>query len=456
MSRQRTSLFAYGLLALPLAMVALPIYVQIPNYYATHVGLDIASIGLILFFVRLIDTGLDPFIGHYIARSGRGISSALLIGALVIAVSFYALWLPPLDIVDSSPEIRLAWLSFFLCLVYLAHSLMQISFMAWGAQLQDPRQSVLMRASAWREGFGLLGIMIASTLPSFILNGESAQIRSQLTWYIAAFILVLVLAYLLLNFLAMPYVRSGVAASAILSKDTSDSTSEARSNISKESIFKSIKLVFQQPHFKHLASIYFVNSLALGISSSLVLFFINDYLLATKLTPYYLGSYFLAASVGLPIWVKLAQRWGNVLTWKIAIMLNVLGFIGVLMLDADSQNYFFLICIGSGFALGADLALPPVMLNQLIPKHEGAARYFGVWNFIAKLAVSCAGLSLTLLAFLGYQANSTASHTDTVFSGQTSLLLVYALLPCCLKLMCLALLWNYPNEKITPTPDIRA
>ena len=49
---------AYGLLGLPLAFAALPLYVVLPHYYASNLGLPLASVGTLLLLVRLIDAGL--------------------------------------------------------------------------------------------------------------------------------------------------------------------------------------------------------------------------------------------------------------------------------------------------------------------------------------------------------------------------------------------------------------
>jgi len=52
---------AYGALGLPLAMCALPVYVQIPAYYSTQLGLAVASTGLGTVFGALY---LIPFRIH--------------------------------------------------------------------------------------------------------------------------------------------------------------------------------------------------------------------------------------------------------------------------------------------------------------------------------------------------------------------------------------------------------
>ena len=43
---------AYGLLGLPLAFAALPLYVVLPHYYASNLGLPLASVGALLYGMR--------------------------------------------------------------------------------------------------------------------------------------------------------------------------------------------------------------------------------------------------------------------------------------------------------------------------------------------------------------------------------------------------------------------
>jgi GPH family glycoside/pentoside/hexuronide:cation symporter len=46
---------AYGLLGLPLAFVALPLYVVLPNHYASEFGVPLAALGAVLLGARLLD-----------------------------------------------------------------------------------------------------------------------------------------------------------------------------------------------------------------------------------------------------------------------------------------------------------------------------------------------------------------------------------------------------------------
>ena len=66
------------------------------------------------------------------------------------------------------------------------------------------------------------------------------------------------------------------------------------------------------------------------------------------------------------------------------------------------------VCVASGMALGADLAVPSALLAGVIQQaghggqREGA--YFGWWNFATKLNLAlAAGVALPLLGLFGYR-----------------------------------------------------
>ena len=63
---------AYGLLGLPLAFVALPLYVVLPHNYATTWGVPLASVGALLMLVRLLDAVVEPLLGRLSDRLYQG------------------------------------------------------------------------------------------------------------------------------------------------------------------------------------------------------------------------------------------------------------------------------------------------------------------------------------------------------------------------------------------------
>ena len=61
----RTSLLAYMLPAIPLAMLGMPLIIYVPPFYAAELGLELAAVGGIFFLARAWDAITDPLIGHF-------------------------------------------------------------------------------------------------------------------------------------------------------------------------------------------------------------------------------------------------------------------------------------------------------------------------------------------------------------------------------------------------------
>lgn len=59
---------AAGALGAPLAFVALPLYVVLPQHYATEFGLPLAVVGSLLLATRALDALADPLIGWLLDR----------------------------------------------------------------------------------------------------------------------------------------------------------------------------------------------------------------------------------------------------------------------------------------------------------------------------------------------------------------------------------------------------
>lgn len=53
----------YALPAFSLAVIGIPVYVYLPKFYTDTIGIDIATVGLLLLLVRMFDAVTDPVIG---------------------------------------------------------------------------------------------------------------------------------------------------------------------------------------------------------------------------------------------------------------------------------------------------------------------------------------------------------------------------------------------------------
>ncbi len=395
---------AYGGLGLPLAFVALPLYVMLPNHYATAFGVPLALLGAVLLGARLFDAVTDPWIGRFVdrwfAHSTARVLVAAAVAAVVAAIGFRALFFPAVD----GTAALLWWCAGGLAVTYLAYSVLAVLHQAWGARLggDAPQRA---RVVAWREGFALAGVLVASVLPALAGMGAATVV----------FAVALAAGVALLT--RAPQTRPAAAPSAPLP----------------------MTLPLADPAFRRLLAIFLVNGIASAVPATLVLFFIRDRLQAPQFEPLFLASYFAAGALSMPLWVRVVRRLGLARAWLAGMLLAVAAFVWAALLGPGDVVGYTAVCIASGLALGADLALPGALLAGVIQRAgrggqaEGA--YFGWWNFATKLNLAlAAGLALPLLQWFGYTPGSQDE------AALRALVIAYCALPCALKLAAAALL----------------
>jgi glycoside/pentoside/hexuronide:cation symporter, GPH family len=202
------------------------------------------------------------------------------------------------------------------------------------------------------------------------------------------------------------------------------------------SLWPSLRRVFADAAFCRLLAVFVVNGIASALPATLFLFFVADVLQLDKASGPLLALYFVAGATSLPFWVRLAARHGRVKAWLVAILLAIVAFAGASLLGTGDLWPFAAICIASGLALGADLALPAAIAADLGERQRQAGACFGVWNLVAKLNLAlAAGLALPMLALLGYVPGGSGGLAALTFS--------YALLPLAFKALAAVLLWRW-------------
>ncbi|MEP6943024.1 MAG: MFS transporter [Betaproteobacteria bacterium] len=414
------ALFCYGVFGMPLAMAALPLYVHLPKFYGDYLGVNLGLLGGVLLVLRLADRVVEPVLGAISDRGGAR-KRALALAAPLLALGMLALFLP----IPRGEVALLAWLAVSLAVIYFAFSLATINHNAWGAELSsDPVERT--RITAVREGLALTGVVIASVLPGFLGGADEGLAR------FAMLFAILTLACAAITLLGTPAGSRPAAAR----------TTSIRQLIARplgDSLFRRLLVVFM------------LNGIAAAIPATLVLFFIADVLGAQSQQGLFLALYFVAGAAGMPLWVRLSARWGKERAWLASMLVAVAAFVWASRLSTGDTGAFAVICVLSGVALGADLALPPSMLADVIGRRgnmDATGSYFGVWTLATKLNLAlAAGIALPLLDALGYHPGSRDE------SALRALAIVYALVPCALKLGALAALaWlgRMPLQRTLP------
>jgi Na+/melibiose symporter-like transporter len=401
----------YGALGLPLAFLSLPLYVTLPSHYAANFGMPLALLGMILLATRALDALADPFLGQALdrvfARAGQGVLGVAALAACGVAAGFAALFFPL-----AQGRWLALWLAALLLLTYLCFSVLSVLHQAWGARLGgDAAQRA--RIVAWREGLGLVGVLVASVLPGLFGMGVTT----------------VVLAALLL---------AGLAFLSVAPRAPSPTRAQPQH----------WALPWRNPGFRSLLGVFMLNGIASAVPATLVLFFVRDRLQASESEALFLGAYFLCAALSTPLWVRAVRTLGLACCWLIGMAMAIAAFSAVLALGAGDSTGFLAVCCLSGLALGADLTIPGALLTGVIRRAGHAAQaegvYLGWWNSATKLNLAlAAGAALPLLAWAGYAPGQRDAQALNALS------LAYVAVPCTLKLMAAALLvraWTSTKE----------
>lgn len=405
-------LAAYSALGLPLLMTALPVNILLPDYYAERTGLALGAIGLVLLASRLVDALADPLFGAWVdaQKIGGSYLRPILIGAPVLAAGFWLLCSPP---AGQGATASAVWLAATLVAVSLGYSLAMVAYQAWGAELAHD-DAGRARVTAAREGAGLIGVLVGAVLPQVF--GMPALV--------AAFVGTLVLALALLARCAPGPVR-----------DSPLPAGPAAGNP-----FASFVVPLGESSLRWLLAVFALNAIAPAITATVFQFFVADRLGLAQYTGLFLALYFLSGALSMPLWARLARRLSLHAVWLAGMLAAVAAFIWAWTLGPGALGGFVAICVLSGLAFGADLALPPALLARVIDanghdgRREGA--YFGLWNFVNKLMLALAGgIALPLLQALGY---SRGAQDEAALAA---LAFIYAVVPCALKLVAAGLLY---------------
>lgn len=400
------SLGAYAAFGLPLALLATLVNLFVPALYEQATTLSLALIGVLLFGTRLVDAIVDPLLGAWVdaqKRTGQ-YWRPILLASLPMTAGFIALLNPPAGMGTVAAA---AWLSGSIVLVYIAYSLATVAYQGWGSELATD-DAGRTRVTAGREGLGLVGVIVASIL--FQQAGLPALV--------GVFVVLMLVGLLLLGrFAPRPLAAGGAPA-------------DGRHGWA---------VPLGSARMRWLLAIFTLNALAPSITATLFQFFVTDRLGLKEHIGTFLALYFLAGAASMPVWVWLAKRFDLQGLWLAGMLASIASFVWAFNLGTGDFTAFAVICLLSGLAFGADLALPPALLARVIDanQHRGEREgvYFGLWNFANKLVFSLAALiALPLLQSLGYSPGSSAAEP------MQALAVSYALVPCALKLLAFGLL----------------
>lgn len=412
-SLPRSQLFLYSLIAMPLAIVGLPLYIYLPTFYASEVGVNIAVVGVVLFIARLSDVITDPLIGLLTDFSVRYVGSRkpiMFIGSLVLIVSFYFLLNP-------NSSFPITWLMFFSVFIYLGWSMINIPYLTFSSEISSSNY-VKTKLNSFREVATILGLVLALVFPYFF---ATTLIQEKLNSLYYLFLTLFIPFFLL----------------SMLKLDVKSKISSMKFSFEE---FKNIYISI--PDIKSLQIGYFLNNLANAIPATLFLLFIEIVIQNKDYSNEILILYFLAGVLSLPFWTILSRKIGKKKVWIFSIVLACISFFFVIFLKEGDILFFSIISLISGLSLGADIAFPTSIQADIVQKQKSLSGFlFGIWTMITKLALAFSVvITFGILGIVGFDKENLTSLSIL------TLTLLYGLLPILLKLIALLFINKFQEK----------
>jgi len=393
-------LWAYLLYAAVLSGAGLPIYIYAPKFFADTYGASLSALGIVLFALRLFDVVQDPALGWLSERLGAARGTAMALGAGLLAASMLALF------AIAPPIAPLAWFALSVTGLFTAFSFLTIGFYARGVAKAGEIAGGHVRLAGWRETGALLGVCLAAVTPT-LLGGVVAAPFAAFAWGFAAV---------------------AAAAALAMAPDWGAAARDAPAPVGR---------ILRDPLARRLLILALVNATPLAVTSTLFLFYVESGLQAPGWEGPLLVLFFLAAAASAAVWSRAAARFGARPVLLAAMALAIASFATVLALGPGDVVLFALVCVVSGATIGADLVLLPALFaRRMAAISPNGAQGFGLWSVTSKFTLAFAAATLLpTLELAGFVAGG-----DSPESALRLLTLLYALVPCILKCVAVALL----------------
>jgi GPH family glycoside/pentoside/hexuronide:cation symporter len=399
----RHRLPGYALFAAMLAAAGLPLYIHAPKFYVDSYGVSLATLGGVLFALRLLDVVQDPLLGRLAARMAHRRAETVAVGLVVIGGAMVGLF------AVAPPVAPILWFALMLTLVFSAFSFLTITFYAQGvAKASELGATGHLRVARWRETGALLGVCVAAIAPVAL-----AEVSAHPFAVFAA-------GFAALAMVALVVMRPEWGADGVANQPATG-----------------FGHVLRDRAARRLLIVAFLNAAPVAVSSTLFLFFVESRLAAPGQEGWLLLLFFLSAAAAAPIWSRAAETFGAKRVLFAGMALSIAAFAFALGLGAGDTAAFAAICVASGAALGADMTLLPAMFaRRMATVSPSAAEGFGLWAFVTKFTLAfAAAVLLPALDIAGFQPGA-----DNTPQTLWLLTLFYAGLPCLLKSAALVVL----------------
>jgi len=412
--------FGLGDVSHGLAASAVGIYILL--YMTDVAGLSPAYAGLAVMIGRVWDSVTDPLMGWITDRTKTRWGSRrpyLLFGAIPYGLAFFALWIIP-DFGGEEVPI-FAYATFALLIFNTCLTVVFVPYTSMTAALTsdyNERTSLTGFRMASSQAAFLVGAAVPSILVSWIpseagkaaistmhrdsLFGSWAGTPREAYFIMAALFALIMVASIWICFWGTR--ERNVADPAGDSSAMNDTPLVYASSILEE-------LSGNKPFRSAVLILLLTNCAATLIATNLA-YYIQYVLFMENSRSLIFLTLFSSAIVAMPIWVKLAKKYGKTETYCWAMVVYPIVLSALLLITPETRNWVYIVASLCGILHAAALMIPwaivpdVVEYDQLKTGKRREGLFYGGTTFSYKMATALAVLmSGFVLDQLGYQAN---------------------------------------------------
>lgn len=378
---------------IPIAALGVVVFVYLPPYFAGHLGVSLAAIGVVWMTVRLLDVPVDVFLALGMDRTRTRVGRYrpwLIGGAPILMLALYSLFMAPRGFGAS-------YLFWWLVVMYLGNSIVSLAHQAWAATLtRDYHERSRLFAAI--NAVGVLGVIAAMAImiggPALKLT--DAQGVQACGWFIIALIPLCV----------------ALAALTTPEHIEPDAASESFT-------LKDYWQVLAKPDLLRLFLTQISVTMGPGWMSAIYLFFFKASRgFTTQQASILLAVYILAGIPGAFLTAWVSRRIGKHRTLMVTTTIYSLGLMTIFLLPkantlAFAPMMFLEGAVAAGFGMTVQAMLADV--GDEIRLDQGKQRMslvFAVNTLASKIAAAAAiGFTFPLLQALGFNPKEGVVNT---------------------------------------------
>lgn len=432
------TLAAFSAACLPYAALGLPVYVTLPEFYASHVGVDLALVGLIFLVIRLADIVVDPALGMVIDRTHSRFGRYRLWMGMAAPVLMLAVGM----LFMVSPGAGGAYLAIWLIVMSLGFSVSLLSQVSWASTLTSDYDQ-RSRIYGWWQTANIVGVLVVLLIPALVQNLGLGDYASAVRWQ-GWFIIVALPLTLAITFAFTPEPKAGPSPD-------------------KAGRFAYLSL-FKLPVLQRLLTADLMLGIARGVVGALFFYFFEAVQgFARAETSILLLVYFVAGLAGAPVWSALAVRMGK----HGALILACVYFAATLLLAAFAGPVLvplaeaaglgnaevvvaglMVALVGLAFASG-DLLLRAMMADvadqvRLEQGEDRTGLLFSILTATSKLGYAVSVMTFAGLRLTGFDPTLGGANSATALIWLQAM---FAGLPALCLVVGAWALWRYPLDQ---------